>query len=663
MFDPYRKWLGIRQYPPTHYELLGIRPDEQDPEVINEAANRQTNRLRAYQIGPRARDCSRILKEIATARLTLVNPARRQRYDEQLARIRKDPMPPTLAKAVINGHGLMSPRDDQACYSLMRETLDLAITAGQVVLAMKMAAAISERYELDELATRVDTLSRLSRVALDVDNAGQFVDIALLHASTAVVDDQFAAALKMIGAADSVARRSDSINLLSLVEKQRRQIEKIGREFDEVKNAEEELAADAGDAKANGTVGIYLAFRKGDWQTGLSLLAQCGSADLESLAQKDLAVPDNDQAHVELGDSWWNRAEKRPAYQKAAMQWRAAYWYRQGAPSLKGSARTRVAQRVKQVDARPMAFWVSTGAGEVARFEGHKGIVHWLSMSADGKRVYSCGEDGALRTWGLDTEGSRVLLGPELTRASLTCFALSPDERRVALLSIDGRLSCFELATGKPAAMPEKRDVVPGFYWFSSATVVYASRKAWHTWNPVAGIGSRMPLFSGKQRESGAARAMVMAPGRDAVAFLCNDGSVATFRVRENGRRVAGQRIAFDAGTAAFPTDPQVVVLGGMEGKLRFYSISSPTHGRGAEVRSFPGHLGTVRSIACAPDGRTIVSSGDDKVLRVWDAASSTQMFCLPHPAAVTYVVVTPDGRHAVSACADSIIRLWRVAK
>ena len=38
MFDPYHKWLGIPkdQRPPTHYQLLGISPTEQDREVIEE---------------------------------------------------------------------------------------------------------------------------------------------------------------------------------------------------------------------------------------------------------------------------------------------------------------------------------------------------------------------------------------------------------------------------------------------------------------------------------------------------------------------------------------------------------------------------------------------------------------------------------------------------
>ena len=87
MFDAYHKWLGIPkdQRPPTHYQLLGIAAGETDTEVIEEAAVRQTAHVRTYQIGPHAVECTRLLNEISHAKLTLLNPAKRRSYDEQLA--------------------------------------------------------------------------------------------------------------------------------------------------------------------------------------------------------------------------------------------------------------------------------------------------------------------------------------------------------------------------------------------------------------------------------------------------------------------------------------------------------------------------------------------------------------------------------------------------
>src|SRR5262249_14955154 len=50
-----------------------------DPEVIEEAAIRQTAHLRTYQIGEHASACSKLLNEIAEARALLLDPKKRSR--------------------------------------------------------------------------------------------------------------------------------------------------------------------------------------------------------------------------------------------------------------------------------------------------------------------------------------------------------------------------------------------------------------------------------------------------------------------------------------------------------------------------------------------------------------------------------------------------------
>src|SRR5262249_49270908 len=91
-FDPYRKWLGIPadQCPPTYYQILGIAPDEQDAEIIEEAALRQTAHVRTYQAGPHAEEGKKLLGEIALARATLLKPQKRRAYDASLGAGRKN---------------------------------------------------------------------------------------------------------------------------------------------------------------------------------------------------------------------------------------------------------------------------------------------------------------------------------------------------------------------------------------------------------------------------------------------------------------------------------------------------------------------------------------------------------------------------------------------
>jgi hypothetical protein len=87
-FDPYHRWLGISpgQRPPTHYQLLGISPEEEDLEVIHAAALRQSAYVRNFQSGPHADLAARVLSELAEARAALTDPARRKEYDARLPR-------------------------------------------------------------------------------------------------------------------------------------------------------------------------------------------------------------------------------------------------------------------------------------------------------------------------------------------------------------------------------------------------------------------------------------------------------------------------------------------------------------------------------------------------------------------------------------------------
>ncbi len=85
-FDPYRKWLGIPLWdqPPHHYRLLGIAAFEDDPDVIENAAARQMRHLRTFQSSKHAVHSQRLLSEIATAKLCLLNPGTKAAYDEKL---------------------------------------------------------------------------------------------------------------------------------------------------------------------------------------------------------------------------------------------------------------------------------------------------------------------------------------------------------------------------------------------------------------------------------------------------------------------------------------------------------------------------------------------------------------------------------------------------
>jgi hypothetical protein len=86
-FNAHYEWLGIplSEQPAHHYRLLGIELFEQNRDVIQKAADRQSLHLKTFQSGPRSAFSQKLLNEVSVAAGCLLVPKSKAAYDAQLA--------------------------------------------------------------------------------------------------------------------------------------------------------------------------------------------------------------------------------------------------------------------------------------------------------------------------------------------------------------------------------------------------------------------------------------------------------------------------------------------------------------------------------------------------------------------------------------------------
>ncbi|KAI9713152.1 MAG: hypothetical protein M1820_001137 [Bogoriella megaspora] len=81
-----------------------------------------------------------------------------------------------------------------------------------------------------------------------------------------------------------------------------------------------------------------------------------------------------------------------------------------------------------------------------------------------------------------------------------------------------------------------------------------------------------------------------------------------------------------------------------------------------AALGTLEGHSGPVTAVAFAPDGKRLISSSEDRTIRVWDPLSGQALAVFTHNSDyVNTVAFTRDSRHMASGSADSTVFLWDI--
>ena len=121
------------------------------------------------------------------------------------------------------------------------------------------------------------------------------------------------------------------------------------------------------------------------------------------------------------------------------------------------------------------------------------------------------------------------------------------------------------------------------------------------------------------------------------------------FFVRATGFSPNGDVLAVASGVDGTPSTP---------GDVRLYSTKT-----GRLLGTLKGHKGCVTALAFGPDGKSLLTGGDDSRCIIWDMTTFRRTGQLDgHSAPITAVLVSPDGTLAVTASVDKKVTLWTLS-
>ena len=103
--------------------------------------------------------------------------------------------------------------------------------------------------------------------------------------------------------------------------------------------------------------------------------------------------------------------------------------------------------------------------------------------------------------------------------------------------------------------------------------------------------------------------------------------------------------------SVAFDPEGRKIVSGGDDKKVKVWSAAN------FKLITEGQHLDSVHSVAFSPDGNTIVSGSYDELITLWNPTGNR--FLKGHSDTILSVAFNPNGTHLVSAGNDNTVRLW----
>ncbi|MHB1556174.1 MAG: WD40 repeat domain-containing serine/threonine-protein kinase [Isosphaeraceae bacterium] len=310
--------------------------------------------------------------------------------------------------------------------------------------------------------------------------------------------------------------------------------------------------------------------------------------------------------------------------------------------------------------------------GKRVAIVGGRGIVHLLdftsgsrdqiitghgrtwcaTFSPDGRSLVTTGNDGLVKYWNADRDGTHLTV--TVPAATLSSLAFSPDGNEVATVGDQGQVFIHDARTGKlKRSIPSDEEGPSQSLSLSSDARFLIGENASHR------VVVRSLL-------NGSLQSLPIPPGRWHAAALgmrwvITGTAEKSFRIDQNGRSAAGSQQVESVldGKVSFSTSGDTALLSGTDSD-KFWLCDLPS----ARLRSpsRPIEMGGIQCHALSADGKRLATGGKYGRIVLWNATTLEPIReHFYHPDAILSLAISPDGRTLAAGDADRTVTLWDV--
>jgi WD40 repeat protein len=284
-----------------------------------------------------------------------------------------------------------------------------------------------------------------------------------------------------------------------------------------------------------------------------------------------------------------------------------------------------------------ISLWDLTSPGvvqEVLYFFGTVPDITSVAFSADMQTIAAAGAEGIIRIWDLGSASTTPARIEALDGVSQ--IALSPDGRMLA--SISGQLSDLNVRLWNLSFFIDDKRLVPN--------EGISTQLKGHTSN----IRALALTLDGLRMATG---------GDDKTVRLWNleTGSAAPLSLDGNGSGVTSVAIA---------SVDSLMMMGNEAGEILVWNAADFDQRPETPMAIVNGHEGSVPALLVSADNQTLISAGDDGLIKLWDLnpIGDEPQYTLDASEEPIYAIaVSPDGRFLVSGGEDGIIRFWPLSE